>query len=149
MLKELNSAITKKPINSKIELKDNLKISYSIAQDFDTAIGIIFESKFWAEEIAYEVKTKKKVIQAKFEFPWRQGPMSINYTDKLEDFTYSIFINTLKITPEKKFIILLKFEEKIDKFRLQEFIEVIKPWYGAGGNSGIVFKGKNDNFNVV
>lgn len=134
-LEEIYSGITREPKKEK-NSEENLKINIHIAPDNPQAAIIVIESRYWAEDVSFIVKTKSKIKSKMWRFPFLKGMHQISISEKSDDFSYSVQISNIRIERTKLFYIGLEFENISDP---RNEIITVEKWDGSGGESSMRF----------
>jgi len=130
-LSDIYSSITSEP-KPHDQPEENLIISTHIASDNPKAAIVVFESRFWAENIGFKVTTKKKIKNRVWKMPHLKGMQQLSISELITDTEYGIKLDTQRIERSKLFYIGLVFEDTDDP---RKEIDKVEKWDGAGGNN--------------
>lgn len=115
---------------------DNLQIAVQIAADHPQAAIVLFEARFWAEQIGFLVTTTRPIKSTVLIFPTLKGMHQLSVAELTKERQFGIRIHDKTIRPKHPFAIGIEFETTGDP---RTFIKSVDRWDGAGGEGSIRF----------
>lgn len=110
----------------------NLQVTKGQTSDEPLAAFVLFEARYWAEQISFVVTTSSPIVLSNYQFPNSPSPGALNFSELEEPQRWGIRIEGRQVTPGHSFAMVLKFGEGVDPVAA---IIKAEPWDGAGATS--------------
>jgi hypothetical protein len=136
-LPEIYAAITGVPSASEPDARDNLVVTRYPTVDDPDAFVVVFDARYWAEQIAFSIETAAPILERRYELLPPQKSGTLNYAVQELEQRYSVALPDKRISPGQRFVMLMKFAPDTD---LNSVITRVDRWDGSDStSSGIDF----------
>lgn len=135
-LAEIHAAIVGTPVGPSGEPQPNLRATMSKASDEPRAIGVLFETVYWAAPIGFRIETRPPIESGQFAFPGRTGMSQLAVAERRDEHFYGVRIGNERLLPGHPFLMFVQFAQE---WLPEEAIADVGEWDGRGGTSDIRF----------
>jgi hypothetical protein len=135
-LKEIHAAITGVPLSPGEDTENNLQVRLIRKPNTQHTAFAVFEARYWAEDIGFELKTNSPIRSQGWGFPAFSGMRQISILEKKEDYLYAVQITNERIVPRSPFVMWVTFDKGVDP---RKAITKVNRWDGTGGEPSLRF----------
>lgn len=132
----VHPAVTGVPLSPGEDTENNLQVRLIRKPNTQHTVFAVFEARYWAEDIGFELKTNSPIRSQGWGFPAFSGMRQISILEKKEDYLYAVQITNERIVPRSPFVMWVTFDEGVDP---RKAITKVNRWDGTGGEPSLRF----------